>query len=310
MNADAHLNGQADFGEEVNFNQLWTGLETELPDKLAAYRLRIAELEVHQKMDQTLLTEADVAIENLIIDMIRSSDPEAKIVAEESGTGTWRPGSDEEPDRIWVIDPIDGTAEFVRQQSVEFCSVVCLLEQRNPTVALVVAPELGVGRTPIIIRASLADKTITVNGAGATYTSSLEPALAASMTRSSSSPAPAHERTMSDAGYTLKTQTTSQTLDMVRTAVDLSAMVDQPTRFDLFYRPKQKIWDGLAGLCLGEIAGLMSTDLNAQRRLPVTLETLSLPEPTFASTVMGRPEAVTWFTNLARDSRIQTPRSS
>lgn len=242
----------------------------------------------------------------MIIDKIRAVDPDARVLAEESGSGAWRPAIDEEPERIWVIDPIDGTAEFVQPQSTEFCSVVCLLERREPAAALIVAPELGTDRTPIVVLASRADQTILINGRPATYNNSPQRALVASLTRSSKSEAPPHETAMIEAGYLLKTRTTSQTLDMLRTALDITDLAEAAPRFDLFYRPQQKVWDGLAGLCLGEIVGLMSTDVNAGRRLPVSIETLAQPEPTFDSTVMGRPEAVEWFVDEARVANRQS----
>ncbi|MGC5052230.1 inositol monophosphatase family protein [Micromonospora sp. DT48] len=292
----------------MNLDPLWTDLTNELLDILAAYRSRIAELDVREKTDRTLLTEADLAVEDMVITRIRAVDPEARVLAEESGSGAWRPGEDEEPERIWVIDPIDGTAEFVNPRSVEFCSVVCLLERREPVAALIVAPELGDDGNPIVVVGSRADGTITVNGRPAAYNTG--PVRVASLTRSARSEAPPHETAMTEAGYALKTRTTSQTLDMVRTALNLTGFATNAPRFDLFYRPRQKVWDGLAGLCLGEIVGLMSTDVKGKRHLPVPMETLAQPEPTFASTVMGRPEAVEWFVELAGDSRTGTPKSS
>ncbi len=294
----------------MKFTKLWTDLTTDLLSMLTTYRARVAELDIHEKADHTLLTEADIAIETMIIDRIRAVDPEARVLAEESGSGSWRPDVDVEPERIWVIDPIDGTAEFVQPHSGEFCSVVCLLERREPVAALIVAPELGVGRTPIIVLASRADNTIVVNGQPATNNNGPVPAHAASLTRSAKTAAPPYETAIAAAGYALKTRTTSQTLDMLRTAVDLTGLIENAQRFDLFYRPQQKVWDGLAGLCLGEIAGLISTDVHGTKRLPVSMETLAQPEPTFASTVMGRPEAVKWFVEVVQDSHIATPKSS
>ncbi|MCZ7422436.1 inositol monophosphatase family protein [Verrucosispora sp. WMMA2121] len=292
----------------MNLDPLWADLTTELLTVLASYRSRVTELDRQEKADHTLLTEADLAVEDMIIRKIRAVDPEARVLAEESGSGAWRPGHDEEPERIWVIDPIDGTAEFVNPRSTEFCSVVCLLERREPVAALIVAPELGDGGKPIVVVASRANQTITVNGSVAAYNS--ESVRVASLTRSARSEAPPHETAMAEAGYALKTRTTSQTLDMLRTALNLTDLTTDAPRFDLFYRPRQKVWDGLAGLCLGEIVGLMSTDVNGSRHLPVPMETLAQPEPTFASTVMGRPEAVKWFVELARDSPTGTPKSS
>ncbi|MFI2711867.1 inositol monophosphatase family protein [Micromonospora sp. NPDC018662] len=294
----------------MNLERLWSELATEILSTLAAYRSRLSEIDVQEKADQTLLTEADLAVEKMIIDRLRAVDPAARVLAEESGSGSWRPDVDEEPERIWIIDPIDGTAEFVRPQSTEFCSVVCLLERREPVAALIVAPELGTGRAPVVVHASRADSTILVNGLPATLNNGPAPALVASLTRSATSEAPPHESAMVRAGYRLKTRTTSQTLDMLRTALDLTDLVEGAPRFDLFHRRRQKVWDGLAGLCLGEIVGLMSTDIDGNRRLPVSIETLAQPEPTFASTVMGRPEAVKWFVEVARNSRTETPKSS
>lgn len=294
----------------MNPEKLWTDLAEDLLHVLSSYRARVSEVNVQQKADHTLLTDADLAIEALIINKIRDWDSDAKVVAEESGTGSWRPGEGDEPERIWVIDPIDGTAEFVRSGSVEFCSVVCLLEHREPVAALIVAPELGTGRTPVVVFASRADGKITINGRPAIRNSDLEPAQSASVTRSANTTARSYESEMVDMGYKLKTRTTSQTLDLLRTALDITDVANGSPRFDLFYRPHQKIWDGLAGLCLGEISGLLSTDLDAHNRLPVSRETLAQPEPTFASTVMGRPEAVKWFVKLAQDSRTEVPKSS
>jgi hypothetical protein len=86
---------------------------------------------------------------------------------------------------------------------------------------------------------------------------------------------------------------------MVRTAIDLSPYSDAvPAHFELFYRPKQKIWDGLAGLCLGETVGLRTADHTGAARVPVDVATLRQAEPTFDSTILGPPEAVEWFLKL------------
>jgi hypothetical protein len=95
---------------------------------------------------------------------------------------------------------------------------------------------------------------------------------------------------MLTAGYQLKVRTTSQTLDMVRTALDMSELVGPEFRsFDLFYRRKQKIWDGLAGMCLGETLSLPITNREGTAVLPLATATLTQSEPTFDSTIMGIP---------------------
>jgi 3'(2'), 5'-bisphosphate nucleotidase len=279
--------------------QLWAELGNDVQGMLSTFRGRLADLNVTEKNDRTLLTEADTAIQDMIVERIRGYEPDAHIVAEELGGEQWRSGSDPLPERVWVIDPIDGTAQFVQDDKVEYCSVVVALEDLEPAHALVVAPELGAGRSPLVLTASRADRTVTVNGMPAQVNGGGAAGRAASVTRSGGTQPRHFERVMTAAGYSLKTRTTSQTLDMVRTALDLSDVTDEAVRFDLFFRPEQKIWDGLAGLCFGAATGMANADLSGSPRVPVSPEILTQSEPTFSSTVMGFPEAVTWFVKIA-----------
>lgn len=280
-------------------SELWSALGTELTATLLHYRERVASLEVTEKLDHTLLTEADLAVEGLIIKQIQAFDPDSRIISEESGNTARRPDSEGISDRIWVVDPIDGTAQFVQHDGLEFCSVICLLEDRAPVGALVVAPELGRGRTPLVLTATPAQRAVTVNGTPTDVNPDRSAVWAASVTRSAGSEPRRYEAVMAEAGYKLKTRTTSQTLDMIRTALDLSAVAPRSPRFDLFFRRRQKIWDGLAGLCFGASVGLAEVDLAGCRNVPVRAKILAQPEPMFESTVMGVPEAVEWFVEIA-----------
>lgn len=132
---------------------LWTQLEQQLQPVFADYRSRLAELPIEVKADRTLLTEADIAVQALIIDAIRTLEPGAVVIAEEDDRTEVREEVLTSGGRVWVVDPIDGTAEFVRPGHIEFCSVVCLLEDWQPAAAFVLAPELGKDGTPILITA-------------------------------------------------------------------------------------------------------------------------------------------------------------
>jgi len=281
----------------VDFGELWAELGAEVLVTLREFRGRIAELAVVEKDDHTLLTQADLFVEALISEKIRLFDPEARIIAEESGNS-----APLDPDigrgRVWIIDPIDGTAEFVRSDRVEFCSVTCMVDRGEPMEALVVAPELGVGRAPLVMTASRTGGAAFVNGRRASLNADGPPTFFASVTRSSSESPRPFEPAMTEAGYTLKTRTTSQTLDMVRTALDLQGLASAGNRFDLFFRRDQKVWDGVAGLCFGQVAGLVSVDLAGARRLPIENRILAAAQPVFDSTVMGRSETVEWFTRI------------
>lgn len=64
-------------------------------------------IEIHAKQPNDFVTEVDRAAEAAIIEVIREAYPEHAILAEESGdTGA-------ESDTQWIIDPLDGTTNFI-----------------------------------------------------------------------------------------------------------------------------------------------------------------------------------------------------
>ena len=280
--ATAHPHRPRKIGR-VNIETLWVELEASLVPLLLEFRSRLERLEVSRKSDQTLLTSADIAVQREIVARILAHDPRADIVAEED-TGEIR-GAALSP-RTWIIDPIDGTAEFVRRDRREYCSVVCLLQDRKPVAALVVAPQIGTDGSPVCIRVSGPGSAIEVNGQPRPR-SSKAAAMRASVTRSQGTPERPWERLMTDAGFELKTRTTSQTIDMVRTCVDISpetgAMLPP---FSLFYREAQKVWDGAAGICMARAAGLRVCDGRGRDRSVIDLD-LTAAEPTFGSTLVA-----------------------
>ncbi len=62
---------------------------------------------VELKGKNDLVTDADLASEKKIIEVIKTEFPEDQFLAEESNTYTRLPDG-----RIWIIDPIDGTTNF------------------------------------------------------------------------------------------------------------------------------------------------------------------------------------------------------
>ena len=100
------------------------------------YRARLSEVKVSQKDTvKDLVTEADVAVENYLIEQIKNTYPDHAICAEESGTHAGG-------ETRWVIDPIDGTTSFVH--NLPFYSISIALQQNNQTIlAAVFAPVLG-----------------------------------------------------------------------------------------------------------------------------------------------------------------------
>lgn len=98
------------------------------------HKARLADIAVCRKSDKDLVTEADIAVENFIIESIKSRWPHHGILGEESGA---RAGSE----YCWVIDPIDGTTSFFHD--LPFYSISIALQHHNQTVlAAVYAPLL------------------------------------------------------------------------------------------------------------------------------------------------------------------------
>jgi myo-inositol-1(or 4)-monophosphatase len=73
------------------------------------YFTRRAQLEVEHKGMQDLVSVADRAVEELIRARLRGAFPDDDLLGEEGGGAEPRPGGG-----LWVIDPIDGTANFLR----------------------------------------------------------------------------------------------------------------------------------------------------------------------------------------------------
>ncbi len=69
-------------------------------------------LQVSNKGDIDLVTEADLAAEKFIIDRIRSHYPRHAILAEESGASDDATIISGEGDWRWIVDPLDGTTNY------------------------------------------------------------------------------------------------------------------------------------------------------------------------------------------------------
>lgn len=276
---------------------VWDRLREELVPLFQAYRGRLGSLRVERKRDRTLLSEADIAVQDRIAKAVLASWPDAGFVAEEDSPliggarVAGRPG-----DRIWVVDPIDGTREFLDPAAVEFCSVVALLQDRQPVAAFVLAPELGPDGSPLTVSVDGPGCPVMVNGAPVAAPEPVVVPRRASVTRSAGTPPRAYEAPLVAAGCELKLRTTSQTLDMVRTCVDLGPFTAGGLRpFDLFYREDQKLWDGAAGLCLARVSGRTVADRRGGPLLPLPGALLRAPEPTLPATLTGAAGAVDWF---------------
>src|SRR5580692_3203985 len=104
-------------------------------DMLTRARFGALDLRIDTKPDLTPVTDADRAVEADLREVLGRERPDDSVVGEEFGGTTTFTG------RQWIIDPIDGTKNFVRGVPV-WASLIALLEDGVPQVGVVSAPAL------------------------------------------------------------------------------------------------------------------------------------------------------------------------
>ena len=109
----------------------------DLADGITLARYGAADLVVETKPDLTPVTEADTAVERALRERLASDRPGDSVVGEEYGV-TSAPDSD----RRWIVDPIDGTKNYVRGIPV-WATLLALQEGDQLVVGVVSAPALG-----------------------------------------------------------------------------------------------------------------------------------------------------------------------
>jgi histidinol-phosphatase len=116
-------------------------------DAISRERFLSLDLEVMTKPDKTPVTDADRAVEQVIIDMLAAERGDDFMLGEEFGEQLGRVaehpvGDAEHPHRQWIIDPIDGTSNFLRGVPV-WATLIALAIDGEPVVGVVSAPALG-----------------------------------------------------------------------------------------------------------------------------------------------------------------------
>jgi histidinol-phosphatase len=104
-------------------------------DDITMRRFRALDLRVESKPDLTPVTDADLAAEESLRHVLSRARPRDAVLGEESGkTGVGK--------RCWVLDPIDGTKNYVRGVPV-WATLIGLMVSGDVTVGVVSAPALG-----------------------------------------------------------------------------------------------------------------------------------------------------------------------
>jgi histidinol-phosphatase len=101
-------------------------------DEITMSRFLAADLVVDRKPDRSPVTDADTAVEDTVREILAELRPDDGILGEERG-GAVGAG------RTWVLDPIDGTKNFLRGNPV-WATLIALVDGGEPVVGVVSAP--------------------------------------------------------------------------------------------------------------------------------------------------------------------------
>jgi histidinol-phosphatase len=104
-------------------------------DSLTMSRFRAQDLRVTAKDDASPVTDADTAVEESIRRTLGRARPRDSIEGEELGKSGWGP-------RRWIIDPIDGTKNYLRGVPV-WATLIALAVEDQVVIGVVSAPALG-----------------------------------------------------------------------------------------------------------------------------------------------------------------------
>lgn len=94
---------------------------------------------VAAKDDKSPVTEADMRAEKVILAALAELTPDIPAVSEEAAAAGFYP--DVAGGRFWLVDPVDGTKEFVKRNG-EFTVNIGLIEGELPVLGVVFAPAL------------------------------------------------------------------------------------------------------------------------------------------------------------------------
>src|SRR5438132_5780738 len=97
------------------------------------------DFEVRHKGDASPVTEADERAEAAILPVLARCSPGIQVISEEAAGKAALPVPQR---RFWLVDPLDGTREFVSRNG-EFTVNIALIEDGRPVLGVVLAPVLG-----------------------------------------------------------------------------------------------------------------------------------------------------------------------
>lgn len=103
-------------------------------------RVYASDFQIDTKVDNSPVTLADQMAEALITQALHRLTPDIPVVGEEAASAGLV--ASEDASCFWLVDPLDGTREFV-QRNGEFTVNIALIDQGRPVLGLVLLPALG-----------------------------------------------------------------------------------------------------------------------------------------------------------------------
>ena len=97
------------------------------------------------KADASPVTAADEAAEAVIVPALQALTPDIPVVSEEAAAAGHIPevhGAGNPSSRFWLVDPLDGTKEFISRNG-EFTVNIALIEDGRPLLGVVHIPALA-----------------------------------------------------------------------------------------------------------------------------------------------------------------------
>ncbi len=227
------------------------------------------------------LTEADLASNSLLIKTIQKYFPQDAVLSEEVSSEDHSLPDRHQTERVWIIDPIDGTKEFI-QGLPEFSISVGLIIKNQPILGFIFNP---------------AQDFFIYGGKGIGIFVNSEP-----LCQRKPSPRVAKELYPCFSRSEFKKKIFKEYSDQMSIseeqvfgsiAYKLALVASDKFNLTVSYRPKNE-WDIAAGLCLFQEIGYVMTDLNSQK--------IQLNKRNVRSTgiIAGSPEAIQLYESLIR----------
>jgi 3'(2'), 5'-bisphosphate nucleotidase len=99
----------------------------------------------YQKDDGSPVTDADIAADTAIREHLSAEFPDDGLLTEEGA----KEESRLDKDRVWIVDPIDGTAQFIAANG-KFDVLIALSYKKRPVVAVTLQPTTGLMHAAVI----------------------------------------------------------------------------------------------------------------------------------------------------------------